>query len=227
MDLRRKRTGRFVRLSAQTALREFYEPFFNRAQVLQIIVALVGTWIILQTSDSAETYRQVSGWITGAQALGYVLVGWAFISLVRAPFIVRREERAKGVWRGNNFAYHQPQHVFTRQFFANGLTNTAVVYFPDAEPESFVRYSIEFEPPVANRVSSRMNTHEQQLEDPTVWRAGGRGGIRLSARRTSHLLVRLQDKTVPVICRVYCHSYSIGDDEFIEESEIEVPERTQ
>ncbi|WP_395613257.1 hypothetical protein [Allosphingosinicella sp.] len=214
--LRKAQLRRYVRLSGGAAWKCFREPIFNHSQALQLLLGLVGTWLILQTATPAEAARQVSAWLHGAQAFGIVLAVWAGYSLLSAPFAAYRAEKAKGVWRGNNFAYHHPQHVFTRQFFANGLTNAEIVRFPDAEKDSFVRYSIEFEPPVINRVSATVSMGPGQLQDPAEIRIGGRGGVRISEKREAWLLVRLMTGTVPVICRVYCHSFSVGADEFME-----------
>jgi len=218
MGLRGVKRRRFIRLSAQAALREFYEPFFNRAQILQLIIALIGTWFVLQTADWSEAYSQVSGWIAAAQAFGIVLVGWALLSLARAPFVVRREETAKGLWRDNTFSYHHPQHIFTRQFFERGITNVDVVHFPDAEPNSLVWYSIDYVPPriVVPRISAKLSTGPAELEDMSVLAHGEHGTAQIGDAREATLLVCVRDDSTDVVCRVYCHSFTVGSDVALE-----------
>ncbi len=143
------------------------------------------------------------------QAFGWALFVWAVLSAVRAPLMVIREDRQNGSWRGHRFCYKNPRQVFTREFMGNGLTNVELITFEDAEPNSYVEFHIDLQPPVWSRVNAALSSGPSDVASPTEIKFTQRGH-RINGHRQAYLLVKSLQGTTPVLCRVYCDSFTIG-----------------
>lgn len=181
---------------------------------------MVGTYLILQNANAEEAYREVSGWITAGQAFGYVLVFWAVISLIRAPFKVIRNDRKKGAWHGHKRIYFMPKLVAAVPWTVKQNGMAVAVTFEDAEPYSLVDYSVELYPPVKDGASVYLEAEPGLLDgimgsiryggtDESA-KADGLGRVGLIGLK-AYLRVTLDKGTVPVVARVYMHSFEIRE----------------
>lgn len=225
-DVQLMKAKRIGRRLFPAAFKQFCEPIFNTAQVLTLAASVIGTFLILRTGDAARAQQEMSEWWTAAQAFGIVLVGWAVFSLLRAPFIVVRQDREKGAWHGQKRIYYKPELVAVCPWSEADNGKVAQVTFEDAEPDSLVDYVIELHPPVAARASCYLEGMPGMLANVLAsmhvrgpdgtWRAGGaklpgRGSTKLVGR-VAYLHITLEPGTVPVTARVYCHSFTAGSE---------------
>lgn len=213
---------RVIRRSFMAALQCFCEPVFNASQLITLAVGLVGTALFIQTASFTEIAREMSGWVIAAQAFGIVLAFWAAVSLIRAPFLVVKKDRAAAAWHERQRIYFKPELVALVPFTCEQRDQVAEIIFDDAEPNSLVSYSIELDPPVAARASSYLEQAPGQLDQihsaimfvnratgqVSESRLGGRGSVTLSGRK-AYLRVKLDAETVPVVARVFMHSFEV------------------
>lgn len=215
---------RCVKRMPRVAVTRFLEPIFRTGQILTFAVSVIGLMIILQSATPQERDMQAEQWAVAIEAFGYALLGWAVISAVCAPFIVIRNDRQNGKWDAHRFIYHNRVLVSTKRVEANGGDTSIIpVFFPDSEPNSVVSFVVEATPPANERVrflffggvpqwEIKVGPSVPRLFDGTA-RPGTHCGIRLSAERRATLYVRLEPETVPIVLRIFCHSFYVGKDE--------------
>jgi hypothetical protein len=215
---------RCVKRIPRVAAGRFLEPIFNTGQILAFAMSVIVLMIVLRTATPQERDVQAEQWAVAVQAFGYALMGWAIISLISAPFIVIRKDRLNGKWDGHRFIYHNRILVLTKRVEAD-IGNTTIIpfSFPDAEPNSFVSFVVEATPPANGRVRFyffggtprspiAIGPSVPGLFDATA-RPGAHCGLRLPHNRSATLCVRLELETVPIVLRVFCHSFFVGKDE--------------
>ena len=194
----------------------FFGPIFNTSQILAFSASCIGLYLILLASPiDAERDALANQWAIAIEAFGLALLGWAALSLISAPFIVVHNERKLGAWAGARRVYFEPIFVGVATFTNGDGDKVAKIKFNDAEPNSFVSYSIVLDPPVNERASFYLD-HKPGLSEQIFasinpgqgGKCGGRGSVRLDGL-FAYLSVKLDPETVPVDARVYMHSFEI------------------
>lgn len=212
---------RYARRIPTAFFKEFIEPIFNSGQILTFSAAVIGLALFLQTASPTDRDAQADSWALSIQAFGIVLIGWALISLIRAPLIVIRDDNRRGRWHGHRFIYHEPFFVSTvRIGDGDGETHTYPIIVEDAEPNSFVYVSVDATPNASNRIrlilAGGPANGAVKIEHPTDNRfvfganPGAHIGFRLPPNRRATLYVSSLPSTVPIVLRLYCHSLFIG-----------------
>ena len=144
---------RCIRAIPRVWAARFFEPVFNTSQILAFAASCIGLYLILLAKPTdAERDALANQWALGIQAFGIALVGWAMLSLVGAPFLVVRSDRAKGRWHGSRFIYHEPLLVATIHC---SQAHTRQVYdfkLIDAEADCFVYCTVQMDRPESNVV---------------------------------------------------------------------------
>lgn len=191
---------------------EFVGPIFNRGQMLTVLAGAVGTAILIRDGDINRVATDLSAWELSANAFAYVLLIWAAVSAIRAPFIIVAKDRAQGKWHGSRFVYHAPLLVHTARCKATGKIEMYRFHFEDAEPDSFVYYSVETDAAATNRVGISVDGIVMMGDFPFGQiPTAGRFGIRIGDKRQALLRVKMLEGTNSITVRVYCHDFSIGD----------------
>lgn len=215
--LRATKAYRVLRRWPAASWKEFKSPLTDRTQILALTNAFVATYLILQTASFARMVEEANSWALAIQAFGITSLVWAVLAMARAPLIVRKEDRLRGRWHKNHFVYHEPILITTERFEAGeGLTLKRPIYFSDAEPCAMVYYRCELTPDPSPRVTVYITgghpNEDMELTEPGNVNWGRFVGIRLPHDCAATLLMRMLPETVPVICRVYCHSFFVGKD---------------
>ena len=212
---------RYARRVPSAFFKGFIEPIFISGQVLTFGASVIGLALILQTASPTDRDTQADSWAVSIQAFVLVAIGWALMSLIRAPLTVIRDDNRRGRWHGHRFIYHEPLFVSTvRIGDGDGETYTYPVLVEDAEPNSFVYVSVDATPNAANRIrliiAGGPANEAVKVEHPTDNRfvfdanPGAHIGFRLPPNRRATLYVSSLPATVPIVLRLYCHSLFIG-----------------
>lgn len=199
------------------ALARFVEPIFNSGQVLTFFASVIGLALFLRLGPSPEQRDVVaSEWAIAIEAFAIALIGWAALSLAIAPFIIIRDDRRKGRWHGHHFIYHQPLLVATERFEEEGgRSQRRQIRFDDVEPNGFAYHTIELTPKARGRVGVHVTggspADDVELNEGWITPSGEQHlGIRVPEDRRATMLARLKPETVPIICRIWCHSFFVG-----------------
>lgn len=213
---------RVARRVGPAAFEIFKAPVFNWSSFLGLAVAVLTTALLIQTQALPRVIQEVNDWITWGQAVAWVGIGWVALSTFLAPFKVIRDDRKQGRFQSHHFIYHEPLLVATERFEAgDGDTSQREIFFKDAEPNAFVYYSCELTPRLDKRILVTVGggppSELRKLQEPgTINWGNDYAGTRLPENRSATLCVRMLPGTIPVVCRVYCHSFFIGkDDKYI------------
>lgn len=149
-----RRWRRYLRLAPAIAWREFWHPILNRGQMMQGLIVVIGFRLALFDASFSERVVLATEWALWLQAFGIACVVWAVISAIRAPFVVRAEDAAKGRWHNHRFVYHEPLLVATERFEAiDGNIQRRPIRFDHAEPSAFVYFTIQAMPNVGERLA--------------------------------------------------------------------------
>ena len=217
MGIGLSKTRRYLRRLPLAWWTSFTSPLWNAGQLLTWATAWIGLVLILQNATDSERDIQAFEWAVSIQAFAIALAGWAVISLVVGAFKVVASDNANGKWDRHHRFYNEPYLVATERFEAgDGETQLREIRFADAEPNSFVYYSCVLTPEVSRRMgvmvtggkpNDRMILHPDWRQPPLH-----HNGTRLPRDCSATLCARMQVSTVPVIVRVYCHSFFLGRD---------------
>jgi hypothetical protein len=208
---------RCLRRIPRVALARLVEPIFNAGQILTFAAAVIGLALYLRL-DPTPIQRDAlaTEWAIGIEAFLLALIGWAALSLLLAPFIVVRHDRRRGRWHGHHFTYREPLLVTTQRFEEKGgRTQRRRIHFDDAEPNGFAYYTIELIPKAQGRVGVWVTggspPADFELDQGWITPSGQQHlGTRLPKDRAVTMFARLKPETVPVICRLWCHSFHVG-----------------
>jgi hypothetical protein len=209
VSLRLAKARRYLRRIPRAAVQEFCEPIFNRGQLLTFAAAVIGLALILRTASPSERDAQATSWAIAIEAFAYATSFWAALSILRAPLLVLRAERAKGKWHGNRFIYHEPLLVEVIRCRATGKVEHYPFTCADAEADCFAYFSATLDPDVSNRASFAIGG----LIIMGLMQIGavhGTSGARLHGRRAIFSIRMLAD-TISTTARVYCRSFVIGE----------------
>ena len=198
---------RCARQVPRVALGRFLEPIFNASQMLTFAVAVIGLAIILRTATPSERDMQAEEWAIAIQAFGYALVAWAVISLVSAPFLVVRNDRAKGRWHGPKFIYHEPLLVATIPC-SKEIGDSYEFRINDAEDDSFVYCTVQMDRPEPNVVPQVGG--DLFLGNPPT--PGSWSEFRLRRGKMATLRLHIKRPFHDFTARVYCHQFEVLHD---------------
>lgn len=216
---------RLFRRTPRAAVAEFQKDVWGRGRAFDGVLALAVSYIGLKTASFPNLVAEANNWITFFQAFFYVVIPWMLYSLIRGPFSVIREDRAKARWVKHHRIYNEPLLIDLQRFEHNdGATQWFSLHFPDAEPGAVVSLKFECDPNVASRVLlfAHGGAHRQDVAlfrpDPPNLVTGffspaSSVGIRISNNRKLALYVRVDPQTVPMVLRVYCTKYFVGKGE--------------
>lgn len=194
------------------AWEEFLGPLFNRGQMLAFLISLIGTALIMQRGDFESMDAEISSWSVAVQAFGYVLIIWAVISTIRAPILIVSKDRERGRWHGRRYVYHSPLLVHTARCKATGEIEMYRFHFTDAEPNSFVYYSVQTDAPASGRVGISVDGVVMMSDVPFgQMPSAGQFGIRIGKDRGALLRVKMMEGTNSITVRIYCHDFSVGN----------------
>jgi hypothetical protein len=217
-NMRIVKTIRYFRRLPRAFWLTFREPIATSNQLFMTILA----WLVLALTLRIATPEQrdvlATEWTIWLEAAVLTVFGWAAVSLLYAPYRVSREERSKGQWFANRFLYHRPVLVAVERCIATGDLERFKIRFEDAEPNSFVFYTIEVE---ERHLLPHMfvGVFSDVWMRPDFGRSILKAGFRLPTDRTAWLAIKIKGKYVSQTVRVYMHSFAVGnpmDDDGVE-----------
>lgn len=218
------RAWRTIKRTPPQAFRDWHGVIFDRSEFFSLCLAILTSWIGLQTASLPKVLEEAQSWVNAVQAFVYVALGWALICLIRAPFVVLKKERELGRWHGNRFIYHRPLLVATLRCRATGEPQFHKVIFDDAEPSSFVYYELEAEGNPPQHLFSAMLAGDFILGE---YRDIGRGlqrtgGLRIGKDKSAELMITMREDMASQTIRVYARNFLIGelDDQDGDEGEL-------
>ncbi len=205
------RTRRILKRAPRRAFRDWIAVLANEGQLFSFVLAILTSWIGLQTASLPEIVKEANGWANVIQAFVYVAAGWAVICLLRAPAMIHLDEKHRGRWHGNRFVYNQPELVATLRCKATGRPQFHEVIFHDAEPEAFVYYTLTLEGDLPKHLySAHMVNHIVMDSWRQIGSGAGRGGLVIGKRREASLLIVMAESMVSQTVRIYARDFSIG-----------------
>ncbi len=159
---------------------------------------------------------EILSWQTAFEAFGYVMIGWAIISLFLAPFKIVDKDRRAGGWLEDRYVYHEPLLVDVSVWTTSDHDKGKGIIFRDVEPNSRISYVVELDPPVHGRASSYLEHYCGELDNVfgslysgnQKAKIGGRGTLELVGKEAV-LRVKLDPKTVSVTARTYVTDFWI------------------
>ncbi len=188
----------------------FKEPVATSSQLFMAAVA----WLVLALTIRIATPEQrdllATEWAIWFEAAAIAIVGWAILSLIYAPYRIIKKEGADGRWFANRFVYHRPMLVAVERCLATNRLERFKIRFDDAEPNSFVFYTIDIE-------DSHLAPHMFVGVFSDLWRRPEFGqsvlkaGLRLPPDRTAWLAIKIKGHYVSQTVRVYMHSFAVGN----------------
>lgn len=222
VGLQARKVWRIAKRVPHQAFSDWWGVLTNRDQLFALSLAVLTSWIGLQTASIPEVLEEASAWANALQAVIYVSLGWAIICLIRAPWIVVRNDRALGTFSGHHFTFRAPHLVATARLnHLDGKTQAVALDMSDAEPWAMVYISAEVTPAsAASRVLTYLQSGSPSREFaipppmPRVFTGavhpGAYQGTRVSQKGNMTLYVRLEPNTVPVTIRVFCNQFYLG-----------------
>jgi len=214
MPIRVFRVWRIVKRSPARAMRDWLGVLANEHQFFSLLLAVFTSWLGLQTASLPQVIEEVNAWGNALQAFIYVALGWAAICLIRAPLVVAFEDAQRGKWHGGRFVYHRPHLVATLRCKATGQPQFHRIVIDDAEPNSFVYYSIEVEGDPPRHLYSADLVAEMVLVGlQTQPGRGGQtmGGLRIRKDRSVDLLIVMREDMLSQTVRVFMRDFSVGN----------------
>lgn len=187
-------------------VREIVEVAFNRTQLLTFMVGVVGLALYLQHAGAAERDQQALSWAIGIEAFALGVVGWAIVSLIRAPFIVIHEDRVKGSWHGSRYIYREPQLIAAIRCKTTGAVERYKLTFPDAEPDAYVETFVTMTPDVRQHACYGIG----QMMMLGLRGKHGNEVSRLNGYESCFYL-ELEEQYHSVTARVFCESFTVGE----------------
>lgn len=201
---------RYLRRMPRCFWLTFREPIATSSQLFMAVVAWLVLALTLKTATPDQRDFLAIEWAIWLEAAAIAFVSWAVISLLYAPYRAIKEDHAKGRWFLNRFVYHQPALVAVERCVATGELERFKIRFEDAEPNSFVFYTIEPE-------DSHLLPHMFVGVFSDVWMRRDFGesileaGFRLPIDRTAWLAIKIRGKYMSQTVRVYMHSFAVGN----------------
>ncbi len=192
----------------------FRQPVATAGQVFQAILAYFVLVLVLETATPEVRDMLATEWAVWVQALAAAILLWAAVSTLYAPYLAWRQDKLSGIWYGGKgglrFVYFKPVLVAQERCVGTGEIEPFKIQFTDAEPSSFVYYSVEVDAPhVLPKIYVYVTTAivVGQME---YGRSCLAAGTKLPADRTATLLVRIPEEFVAITVRVYMREFIIG-----------------
>jgi hypothetical protein len=218
------KSRRVIRRWPLKVWRSFWAPLTNAGQMIALVASLIGLFFALKKTPLFAWWDKVIEWLSPVPIYALVLLGWGVVCAIAAPFLIIVNDRRNGSWQRHHYIYKEPRLVFTGRFeHKDGATQVGSLDLKDAEPGSFAFCKVEADPNVLGRIQLKLNGGKpspqiviQQLVPRMVtmtFAPGAHVGIRLPKDRSATVYVRLEPMTTPVIIRVYCIEFFVGQDE--------------
>jgi hypothetical protein len=187
----------------------------NSGQWFTLIAAVVASYLGLRAKALPQVVEEATAWVDATTAFVYAALLWAFVSLLRAPFVVVKADREGGAWHGRQYIYHRPRLVAVIRCDANssGEQVDYPVTFDDAEEGAFAHYSLEFERNVSAVASAsiggllRFAMPEPGKSSAHPAKEKTTGGIALGKGREAVLSVKMKPNASSVTARLYCTDF--------------------
>jgi hypothetical protein len=210
--VRRARLARYLRLWILDVLNETKGPLTDAPALLNYLGVLILLAVLSPRWGPARQLDVAIAQTEAVQVVLWSLPAFVLLNAVRAVFRVPKQERARGIWRGDRFVYHEPRVVLT--VLVNEEDNGRANRFlpPDDVPRSaLVWYVIDVDR-FDNRVTAALVFAYENVE--AGWRTSGshlpRGGIRLSANGKLSLVTRAEPNSTLTTVRVLITAWSVG-----------------
>lgn len=205
-----QRLGR--RLPRRVCL-EWFSVVANGGQFLSFGLAVLTSYIGLQTATLPQIIEEATDWANAIQAFVYVSAAWLFLSVPRAVWLLFREDRTQGRWYQNRFVYHDRKLVATHRCKATGEVQAFHVVFDNAVPSAFVHYEIIVgQGDVPHQLYSASMVGEMVLSSNLRPGAGAsKGGFRIGKNMEAKLFMVMKPEAISQTVRVYCLDFSAGN----------------
>lgn len=103
----------WLRIWRRIVVEESSAPLFDTSARLQFL-SLVALLIFVLTPEGMEPLREgLINWRRTTEALAYALPIFVLLNAVIAILKATQEQDRLGLWTGNRFSFHSPQHIST------------------------------------------------------------------------------------------------------------------
>lgn len=173
-------------------------------------MAIAGGYAAVKTWGLSTLISQVgelNTWVaTGLAAVPL----WVLLNIIRSPFIASGEEAGKGVWFGNRFVYNHPELLGIVQWRPedNGTWKLIEIDHPQRDAMAYI--SLEFYPQTPRVKATVVWVWNQPPLFIRDFTHIGEHGVRINRGRL-WVVAESEPDTTPVIIRVLCHSFVVGN----------------
>lgn len=190
-----RRLGR--RLPTRVYL-EWFSVIANGGQFVSFGLAVLTSYIGLQTATLPQIIEEATDWANAIQAFVYVSAAWVIVSIPRAAWLLIREDQTQGRWHHNRFVYHDRILVATHRCKATGEVQTFPVLFDNAVPFAFVHYEIIVgQGDLPNQLYSASMVGDIVLSTNLQPGAGAsKGGFRIGKNMEAKLFMVMRPETI-------------------------------
>lgn len=185
----------------------------NGGQFVSFGLAVLTSYIGLQTATIPQVIEEATEWANAIQAFIYVLLAWFIISVPRSAFFLICEDRTQGQWYQNRFVYHEKKLVASYRCKATGKPQTFEVRFDNAVPFAFVHYDIVVgSGNVPSELYSASMVGDFVLGSNLQPGSGAsKGGFRIGKNMEAKLLMVMRSNVISQTVRVYCLDFTVGN----------------
>jgi hypothetical protein len=204
---------RLVRRLPKKVYSEWFGVIANRGQFVSFGLAILTSYIGIQTATLPQIIDEATGWANAVQAFVYVSAAWFFVSVPRAAWLLIHEDRTQGRWYQNRFVYHDRKLVATYRCKATGAVQTFPVVFDNAVPLAFVHYEIIVgQGNVPSHLYSASMVGQMVLSSNLQPGQGAsNGGFRIGEKMEAKLFVVMRPEAISQTVRVYCLDFTAGN----------------
>jgi len=208
--LTKVKARRFMRRYRATFFQKFWGDLLDPGNAIGLLIAFVLTFGVRSFKLSPdEMAAEVQNWYDAIWAFLIVAAFWFAYSAGRSYFLTRKAERDAGEWHGTSFVYRQPLLVAILRCKATGQVEMYKVKFADAEPASYVWYTIQLDG--ADSIAE-VGLGGKILMGPIPYKNWpGTGGFLLPQDRIAIFSIKLPLTADSTTARIYCRSFNIGD----------------
>lgn len=209
-NLRLVKAKQLSRRVAAIWLRDSVAPIFNRQELYQLVQLPIFLFLVFIATGSAKmTGEELGVWQAGKLALIYALPFYLVINLIVAPFRAKREIKEEGVWVGDKFIYHTPQHLLTCSVSERDNGDVKAFKVKGVEKGSLVDTNVEFNRR-DNRVKALVESNSNFDQVPIGWQVVGRhtkATSRLPMDGKMYLHTSVEPETDETIVRVFLNAW--------------------
>lgn len=211
--LRKAKALRVMRSIPSRVLSDWLRAFVSEGNALSFLLAVLTSYVGLQTAALPKIVEEAQGWANAALALGYVSIAWLIICIFRSPYAIWKDERRLGTWSGNRYTFREPFLVASILAKATGSAEFYKISFPFAAPSAFVYYQLEIENEHTPRALYSASLVGQAVMGDQLRPGAGlkRGGISIRKDMRADMVIAMKPEMVSQTFRVYCRSFTIGN----------------